>query len=62
MAFVIAIARCTPRVTPSHYRGLKNTMQMSLGPCRVILAAFRSLGSGHLSTSNIRLRLSGATY
>jgi hypothetical protein len=62
VAFVIAIARCTPRVTRSHYRGLKNTLQMSLGPCRVILAAFRSLGSGHLSTSNIRLRLSGATY
>jgi hypothetical protein len=61
VTFVTAIARCTQRVTRSRYRGLANTIQISLGNCRVILAAFRSLGSGHLTDSNIRLRLSGAT-
>lgn len=59
VAFVIAIARCNQRVNRGYYRGLRNAIQMSLGNCRVIVAAYRSLGSGRLTKSNIRLRLSG---
>jgi len=59
VAFVIGVARSGQRVARSHFRGLKNTMQMSLGSCRAVLGAYRSLGSGRLTTTNIRLRLSG---
>ncbi len=59
VAFVIGIARSAQKIARSHFRGLRNTLQMSLGNCRVILGAYRSLGSGHLTKSNIRLRLSG---
>ncbi len=59
VSFVIGIARSSQRVARRHYRGLSNTIQMSLGRCRVILAAYRVLGSGRLTDSNIRLRLSG---
>ena len=59
VAFVIAIARCSQKITRGPYRGLRNTIQISLGNCRVIVAAYRSLGSGRLTKSNIRLRLSG---
>ena len=59
VAFVAAIARSTKKVRRSRYRGMKNTYQTSLGHCRVILAAYRSLESGRLTASNIRLRLSG---
>jgi hypothetical protein len=61
VAFIIAIARCSASVPRRHYKGRKNTIQMSLGSCRVILTAYRSLGSGRLTDSNIRLRLSGPT-
>ena len=61
VSFVIAIARSNQRVTRSHYKGLRNTTQMVLGNCRVIVAAYRSLGSGRLTKSNIRLMLSGMT-
>jgi len=59
VSFIVAIARSKQKVAQSHFRGLKNTIQMSLGTCRVILAAYRSLESGRLTKSNIRLRLSG---
>ncbi len=59
VSFVIGIARSNQRVARRHYRGLKNTIQMTLGNCRVILAAYRVLGSGRLTNSNIRLRISG---
>jgi len=59
VAFIVAIARCTQRTARGRYRGLKNTIQLSLGNCRVIVAAYRSLGSGRLTKSNIRIRLSG---
>ena len=45
----------------SHFRGLRNTPQMTLGNCRVILGAYRNLGTGRLTNSNIGLRLSGTT-
>lgn len=61
VGFVIAIARCGQNVPRSHFRHLPNTIQMSLGHCRVILGAYRSLGSGRLTKSNIVLRLSGST-
>ena len=61
VSFVVAIARCGQRVARSHFRGPRNTLQMTLGNCRVILGAYRSLGSGHLTKSNIGLRLSGTT-
>ena len=59
VAFVIAMARCSQKAARGHYKGLRNTIQVSLGNCRVIVAAYRSLGSGRLTKSNIRLRLSG---
>ncbi|MHC4982399.1 MAG: hypothetical protein ACYTF6_04425 [Planctomycetota bacterium] len=59
VAFVIGIARSNQRVTRGHYRKLRNTIQMSLGKCRVVVAAYRSLGSGRLTRSNIRLGVSG---
>jgi hypothetical protein len=59
VTFVIAIARSGHPVARRHYKQLRNTIQMSLGNCRVILAAYRSLESGRLTRSNIHLRLSG---
>jgi hypothetical protein len=59
VTFVIAVARCKQKVARSHYRGMRNTVQMSLDGCRVIFAAYRSLESGRLTRSNIRLRLPG---
>jgi hypothetical protein len=61
VAFVIGIAKSTQRVARSHFRGRKNTIQMSLGVCRIILGAHRSLASGRLTQQNISLRLSGLT-
>jgi hypothetical protein len=61
VAFVIGIARSVRRVARGHFRGRRNTMQMSLANCRVIVGAYRSLGSGRLTQSNISLRLSGVT-
>ena len=57
VSFVIAVARCAQKAAPGHYKGMKNTFQMSLGPCRAVVAAYRSLGSGHLTESRIRFRL-----
>jgi hypothetical protein len=59
VSFVVAIARCPRRVKRGHFRGLRNTIQMSVGSCRVIVAAYRSFGSGRLSAENISLGLSG---
>jgi len=57
--FIVGICRSPQSVIRSHYRGLANTIQLSVGNCRVILAAYRSLGSGRLTRSNIRLALAG---
>lgn len=59
VTFVVGISRSGQTVTRSHFKGLKNTIQMSIANCRVIIAAYRSLGSGRLARSNIRLALSG---
>ena len=59
VTFVVAIARSGKAVAPSRFKGLRNTHQMTLGDCRVIVAAYRTLESGRLTTSNIRLLLSG---
>jgi len=61
VTFVIGVARSSQHVAPSHYRGMRHTIQTSLGGCRIIVAAYRSLESGRLTRSNIRLRLSGTT-
>jgi hypothetical protein len=57
--FVIAIARSRRAAPRSHYKGMRNTIQVSLGNCRAILAAYRSLESGRLTRRNVRLRLAG---
>ena len=59
VSFILAIARSGRKVPRSHFRGLKNTLQLSLGACRIIVAAYRSLESGRLTRTNIRLSLSG---
>jgi hypothetical protein len=59
VSLVVAVARTTQKVVRGHYRGLRNTVQMNLGKCRVIVAGYRSLASGRLTDTNIRLRLSG---
>ena len=59
VSFILAIARSMRKVPRSHFRGLKNTLQLSLGDCRVVLAAYRSLESGRLTRANTRLGLSG---
>jgi len=59
VSFVLAVAQSSQNVPRTHYRGLKNTFQISLGNCRVILAAYRSLGTGRLTQRNICLRLAG---
>jgi len=60
VAFVVAIARSAKKARRGRYRGLENTLQLSVGECRVIIAAYRSLESGCYSRRNIRLRLPGA--
>ncbi len=59
VTFILAIARCKPRVNQRPYKGMRNTIQICVGDCRVILAAYRSLESGRLTSNNIRLRLAG---
>ncbi len=59
VAFVITLTRSSQKVSRTHFKGMKNTIQTSLGNCRVIIAAYRSLESGRLTRSNTRLRLSG---
>ncbi|MBN1942367.1 MAG: hypothetical protein JW849_03640 [Phycisphaerae bacterium] len=59
VTFIVSICRCGQSIPHSHYRGRANTIQMSINGCRVIVAAHRSLGSGRLTESNIRLALSG---
>ena len=62
VSFVITIARSGQRISRSHYRGMRNTIQLSLGNCRVIVAAYRSLESGRLTDVNARLRLAGVAH
>ena len=57
--FIVGICRSGQSITRSHFHGRLNTIQMSINGCRVIVAAYRSLGSGRLTESNIRLALSG---
>ncbi len=59
IAFVLAIARSTRRVSRDGFRGLKNTLQLSLGDCRIVIGAYRNLESGRLTRTNTRLSLSG---
>ncbi|MBN1555766.1 MAG: hypothetical protein JXA11_13560 [Phycisphaerae bacterium] len=59
VTFIVSVIRTGQSVSRSHYRNYPNTIQMSINGCRVIIAAFRSLGSGSLTESNIRLGLSG---
>jgi hypothetical protein len=59
VCFILAIVRTPKKVARSRFRGMRNTIQMTLGNCRVILAAYRSLGSGRFARSNLTLRLSG---
>lgn len=59
VAFVVAIAHSAKRVRRGRYRGLDNTLQLSVGDCRVVIAAYRSLESGCYSARNICLQLPG---
>lgn len=59
VTFILGICRCGQSIPHSHFRGRANAIQMSINGCRVIVAAHRSLGSGRLTESNIRLALSG---
>ncbi|MDH3582806.1 MAG: hypothetical protein OER86_01170, partial [Phycisphaerae bacterium] len=59
MAFIVAVARSGRKVRPSRFRGLPNTIQLSVGECRTVVAAYRSLESGRYSTRHLRLRLPG---
>lgn len=59
--FIVAIARCPRRVHHSHYRGLPNTLQTSVGNCRVVIGAHRILRSGSYTDRNTHLTLPGTT-
>ena len=59
ISLVAAIARSERAVERSHYQGRRNTLQMSVGNCRVVIGAYRVLGSGSSSDRNIRLRAAG---
>jgi hypothetical protein len=58
VTFVLAIARCSQRPHRRLFRRLPNTRQLSVGGCRIILAAYRCLASGRLSAQNVHLHLS----
>jgi len=59
--FIVAIARCQRRVHHSHYRQLPNTLQTSVGNCRVVIGAHRILHSGNYTDRNTHLTLPGTT-
>lgn len=59
VSFVVALARCAGVLPRGHFRRQCHTLQLSIGGCRVVLGAFRSLGSGRLTERNLRLRLAG---
>jgi len=59
VTFVVAVARNPRSVRLGPYRGLPNTVQTSAGNCRIVVAAYRVLGSGAYSARNIRLHIPG---
>ena len=60
VTFIVALARCARRVHPGRHRGLKNTYRLNIGGCRVVLGAYRVLGSGRYSRRNITLGITGS--
>jgi hypothetical protein len=57
---VVAIARSPRRVRRSHHAGLANTIQTSVGDCRVVIGAHRILTSGHYTQQGVHLIVPGA--
>jgi hypothetical protein len=59
VALVVCIARGGKTPAGRHFRGEKNTYQLAVDQCRVVVVAYRSLGSGRLSRANTRLCIAG---
>lgn len=59
IAFTVAIAKTKHIVKRRHFRGKKNMIQLRVGKCCAIVAAYRSLEKGRYSVKNLQLRLPG---
>jgi hypothetical protein len=59
ISLVAAVSRSDRAVQRSRYREKETTLQLSAGGCRVIIQAYRILGSGKASDRNLRLRAAG---
>ncbi|MFC2091356.1 hypothetical protein ACFLTD_01145 [Elusimicrobiota bacterium] len=62
LAFIVAIAKSKRKIKRRHFRGKKNMIQLRVGKCSVIVAAYRSLERGRYSKKRIRLRLPGMVF
>ncbi|MBN1670380.1 MAG: hypothetical protein JXR37_05080 [Kiritimatiellae bacterium] len=58
---VLAVAKCKHKVKHSRYPNRPNTIQVSVGDCRLVIGAHRILRSGNYTTRNARLTLPGTT-
>jgi hypothetical protein len=58
-AFVVAMARSAYKVNLSRYKKQLNTLQTTVGDCRVVVAVYRILRSGLYSRKKIRIRVPG---
>lgn len=56
---IIAVARCHRRVPCSHYGGLPNKLQATVGNCRVIVSGYRILQSGCYAEEGVSLSVPG---
>jgi hypothetical protein len=59
ITMILALTRSRRTVERSHYKGMSNALQHSVGEVYGVLATYRILESGRLSAQNIRLRVPG---
>jgi len=59
VAFIVALAHSEKHVSMSHFRGERNTLQISINGCRIIIAVHRILMSTRYYSENIYLRVPG---
>ncbi|HUT55542.1 MAG TPA: hypothetical protein VM658_19280 [bacterium] len=59
VSLVAAIASCERNAERRHHNGIKSTLELSAGGCRIIINAYRVLGSGRPSNQNVILKAPG---
>lgn len=58
-SLVIAIAASDRPIERGHYNGIPSTLEFSVGGCRLVINAYRILGSGRHSANNVIMKAPG---